>query len=227
MKKIWSLKDVFLFFLIVILGFGVLTLVFFLIEASPFIISIVLDSGLFIIVCSTLWYFLKKNKISLDDFGFNDVSFKFFLLSFVLGIAVLFIGSYLTMSLSKLVGLGIDSDLSLFKDIIGEINWSKIYIFKLTVGILLPLAEEILFRGVLFRFIRGRKPFLFAAISSSLIFAIAHFSLMGFITFFLLGFACAYIFEKSKSIFYSFMVHGILNYMTINLFVMNMMLNSS
>ncbi len=82
-----------------------------------------------------------------------------------------------------------------------------------------PLAEETLFRGILFQGLRhalGRwysyaGAILTAALSSGLIFGLAHFEIQTLPILFFVGIVLAYVFQYGRSVFASALVHGVLN----------------
>ena len=81
----------------------------------------------------------------------------------------------------------------------------------LCTGILIPVIEELLFRGVVFRILRKWLPFLWSALISSLIFGIYHGNLVQFVYASLCGIFLAYVYEKSKSIFAPICAHMTMN----------------
>ncbi len=75
-----------------------------------------------------------------------------------------------------------------------------LYLQILCVGILSPIAEELVYRGLIYRRIRESSTFLASAIYGTLIFAILHGYLPQMIYAFALGFVFCYIYEKYGSI---------------------------
>lgn len=82
-------------------------------------------------------------------------------------------------------------------------------IMYLTIVISLfgPIAEEIFFRGFMYRAIKDRWGFKTALFSSSALFALLHTSLVGFLPIMILGMLLAYLFEKTGTIVASCAVH--------------------
>lgn len=114
-------------------------------------------------------------------------------------------GGELSNLLSKLIG-GESGSLS-SNEIISDKNWINILNFKIVIALLVPFAEEVLFRGFLFKYIRQEKSFLFSAILSSLLFSLIHFDLSSLPFTFLLGFTAAFTYEKGGSLFYPILIH--------------------
>ncbi|MCU0796149.1 MAG: CPBP family intramembrane metalloprotease [Akkermansiaceae bacterium] len=75
-----------------------------------------------------------------------------------------------------------------------------------------PLAEEILYRGVLFRSLANRIPLFPAALASSLLFAFVHFySLPGLLLIVAVGMVCAYSFAASRALATAILLHALYN----------------
>ena len=77
-----------------------------------------------------------------------------------------------------------------------------------TVTLLAPLAEELLFRGALFGWLRARLPWWAAAVTSAAIFAGAHLIPALFPTFFVFGLAAAAVYQYTRSTLNTFVMHA-------------------
>jgi membrane protease YdiL (CAAX protease family) len=77
--------------------------------------------------------------------------------------------------------------------------------------VLAPIAEEILFRGVLFRFLRGRLTFLPAACLSAVPCAVLHLSPMELPWLMAMGLVYAYLAEQSRSLYPGMVLHCLTN----------------
>ena len=90
--------------------------------------------------------------------------------------------------------------------------WGKILIFTSLV-IYIPLVEELLFRGILFRTISKvcDNSWPLAALLSSFIFAFFHFDVSSFLALFSLGMLSSWVFFQTKSVYCSFAVHALNN----------------
>jgi membrane protease YdiL (CAAX protease family) len=67
------------------------------------------------------------------------------------------------------------------------------------LGLIIPVTEELMFRGVMFKRYRENNNFIRAALYSSLLFGITHGNVVQFIYSFLLGIFLAYVYEKCGS----------------------------
>lgn len=81
----------------------------------------------------------------------------------------------------------------------------------LALGIIIPVAEELMFRGILFKRFRERQQFWYSAGCSSIFFALMHTNGTQMIYSFLLGLMLAYLVEKSGSLKASFLLHFVMN----------------
>lgn len=79
------------------------------------------------------------------------------------------------------------------------------------VVVITPLAEEMIFRGTVFGGLRERYGFWTAAIISSAVFAVMHLNPWSMVCTFIIGMFYALLFEKTGSLIYSMVGHGINN----------------
>lgn len=95
-----------------------------------------------------------------------------------------------------------------FKDIQGM--WPLV-MAGISLVVLTPIYEEILFRGILFKGLRIRLPFLVSAGVSSLVFALAHGQWNVAVDTFALGVALSFLVERSGSILPAIALHMLKN----------------
>lgn len=79
------------------------------------------------------------------------------------------------------------------------------------LGILVPICEELVFRGLMFRRIRQGDTFLRAALYSSVVFAFLHVNMVQMIYGFLLGMAFSWLYEKYGSVKAPILAHAAAN----------------
>ena len=73
--------------------------------------------------------------------------------------------------------------------------------------ILAPFAEETIFRGAIYQFLKGHIPLLAAQVLSGALFAIVHFNLMSFLPLLAIGVFLARIYEKEGNILLPILFH--------------------
>ncbi len=97
-------------------------------------------------------------------------------------------------------------------------------LFILQIILVGPLAEELFFRGFIYRWVRERLSFLKASILSSLFFAFLHKTPQEFLALSVLGVALCYLYEKTQNILTPVAFHILHNALTLSLlfFVKNL-----
>ena len=86
-----------------------------------------------------------------------------------------------------------------------------IALLVITLVVLAPVCEEIFFRGYLYPALRNRMNKNPAMILNGLLFAAAHFELIGFLPRFLLGWGLCYIYERNRTLTGSMTGHALYN----------------
>ena len=79
------------------------------------------------------------------------------------------------------------------------------------LAILIPISEEMMFRGILFKRFRERQQFWYSAVCSSVFFMFMHTNATQMIYAFLLGLLLAYLYEKTGSVRVPVMLHILMN----------------
>lgn len=77
--------------------------------------------------------------------------------------------------------------------------------------LLAPFTEEIMFRGLLFGWLRNKFGSTKAVIISSLLFAAWHFDLNGFVQYFALGLVLASVYNRTRNLWISILIHALWN----------------
>lgn len=110
---------------------------------------------------------------------------------------------------------------------IGIDSFSVKILAVISIGILAPISEEIVFRGLVYRtlkgiaFFRGTLNAVFAASVSSLLFSAIHANAFVFLPLFIMGMILAASYEKSGSIVVPMLVHSLFNFSNIFLLSLN------
>lgn len=87
------------------------------------------------------------------------------------------------------------------------INMSNPVLIAIASVIVAPLAEEMIFRGMIFKRLRGRFGFAASAVISSVLFGLVHGNVIQFIYAFAIGFMSACLFELTHEFFVSILFH--------------------
>jgi CAAX protease family protein len=78
-------------------------------------------------------------------------------------------------------------------------------------AIIVPIAEELLFRGVIFRWLWQRLSFWPAAVASSALFGLAHVWIDSIVAAGAMGLVLAWLYERSRSLAPSILMHQTFN----------------
>jgi membrane protease YdiL (CAAX protease family) len=148
-----------------------------------------------------------KNWPNFSSFGYSVLVYVVYFISLITAVA-LFSGIIPALDINQSQQIGFD----------GVQGGQLVFVF-LTLVILPPIAEEIIFRGFLFQRLKRLITLYPAAIITSIIFALAHTEFLGdnplnwiaAIDTFILSFFLIYLLQKTKSLWSSIFLHGIKN----------------
>jgi hypothetical protein len=93
----------------------------------------------------------------------------------------------------------------------GTLSSVLVFLLFLTLVVLAPVCEEIFFRGYLYPALRNRMDRQPAMLLNGLLFAAAHFEIIGFLPRFLLGYGLCYMYERQHNLSGPMMGHAIYN----------------
>ncbi|MDR1456756.1 MAG: CPBP family intramembrane metalloprotease [Puniceicoccales bacterium] len=87
--------------------------------------------------------------------------------------------------------------------------WAVPIIF--TAVAIAPACEELIFRGGIYRFLRGKTSPIFATLLTGAIFALLHWNWSAFLPLFFLSIFLTHLYEREGSLHVPIIVHGLLN----------------
>jgi len=90
-------------------------------------------------------------------------------------------------------------------------SWTGLIGMTLAAGIIVPIVEEITFRGVLYRWLRERIGFWPGLVISSVLFGLLHGVLFLAPVLSILGALFAWLYERSDSLWPAILAHGLFN----------------
>lgn len=112
------------------------------------------------------------------------------------------LGISLGICLSVAVSIfGISEQDEAFKQVNELIESQPFWLKIASVGIIIPIQEELMYRGLIYKNIEQRYDHIKAAVISSTVFAVMHMNLSQGIYAFLMGFVLAFIYQKTKNIY--------------------------
>ncbi|MEE8535077.1 MAG: CPBP family intramembrane glutamic endopeptidase, partial [Kiloniellales bacterium] len=97
----------------------------------------------------------------------------------------------------------------------GGFSWSALVGMLIVAGVIVPFAEELFFRGLLYGWLRRRIGAWLAALASALFFSLLHNILWLVPALTVLGVILARVYEKSGSLWAVMVTHGLFNAVTV------------
>lgn len=158
--------------------------------------------------------FVRRRGMTLADLGYVAPEPRWALIGVLGGFLALPVAFMLLLLLQPMLGAERGPDV---RQALGGDDFTVVHAATLLlyVGILVPITEELLFRGLIFRWLRGRLDFAAAAVVSSVVFGLAHQRPVQVVVTTVLGFALAWLYERSRSLVPAILLHQ--TYNTINL----------
>lgn len=95
--------------------------------------------------------------------------------------------------------------------------WQRVA-FGVTAIVLAPISEEILFRGILYPFVKQHFRPELAVVGTSLVFAVIHSNLMTFIPLFLFSLVLIWLYENTDTLLAPIVTHALFNAVNFTLF---------
>lgn len=171
-----------------------------------------------LVMLLTAIIFLKFKKVSLKYF-FRFPDKKVFLQLPIYYLIYLFITILIQSMASLIPGYNPDQEQILGFESVEGIGILLVFI---SLVILPPLGEEVLFRGILYPGFRNKLSKVWAALITSALFGLAHMQWNVGVDTFVLSLVIVYALEKHKSLWVAIGLHGIKNFIAfMALFVFN------
>ena len=102
-------------------------------------------------------------------------------------------------------------DTDVYSKLLGQVTWYTLILNLILAGVLAPIVEETLFRGVVFGSLQAYFGKWTAAVISAAIFSALHLQAYGFIPRFVLGMFLVYLYDRYKSLYPAIALHGLNN----------------
>jgi len=164
----------------------------------------------FAILVSVYIFGLLRKKLHWTDVGFVPSTFRW--LVWAAATALIFIPIIGLIALAIQVALGLPTENPQLEFLVPkDITWFGGLIMLILGGLLVPIAEEVLFRGVLYRWLRQfLRPWIAIPISSAL-FGLLHGDIAVAGATFVMGIVLAWFYERSHSLWPSIVIHAVNN----------------
>ncbi len=154
----------------------------------------------------------ENDKMNNRLISYDRVAIPKYLLIVVFGVFGMLMANYLVNIFALYMP---QSMISSYGEVSEAVYGSGMWAQVLAAGIVCPIMEELLFRGVIYNRIKKMTPIWAAALISALLFGIYHGNVIQGIYGFIVGLLCVYIYERYKTIVAPCIFH-----MTANLFAL-------
>lgn len=159
---------------------------------------------------------LKRRGLGWEAVGLRLPSGQWVVAALLLGAGVIPFAGLVALAVRTILGQADQNPLIPFLAPSG-FSWLGFVSMLILGGLAAPFAEELFFRGVLYTWLRGRWGVWAAVIISSLIFGVLHGEPAQAIAAILMGVLMAWVFEKSRSLWPSVIIHATINSVNIAL----------
>lgn len=176
----------------------------------------VLGSAAYVALWLAVWLMVVERRgVSWGALGFRRVKPGLLLAMVPAGFALLILNILLIVPTTYLLGLG-DPDASGGQDEVfdpeGGMSALDALLLAVPLVVLAPIVEELLFRGLLYRYLRGRMGIVVAVALSALVFAVLHVVIP---PLFLMGIVLAILTERTGSLLPGIVLHATNNAMVV------------
>lgn len=153
---------------------------------------------------------LRRKALPWSAVGVQAPRPRWFTYSLLLGLLVIPLSGLIAILVQKLLGLPEENPQLPFLAPGGYTTFGAIGMFVFG-GVIVPFAEELFFRGVIFLWLRQRFGFWPAALVSSILFGVLHGEISVGVAAAVLGLILAWAYEKSQSLWPPVIIHVVNN----------------
>ena len=213
----WSLGDI----VICVVGgilFGLLAvfMIFIIVAAttrrpSDSVVYLVSGGALYVMVGIIIWLRLVKYRgVSWASIGFTPVGLGPMLLMLPLTIGLQILAGVVAY-LTELIFVDVPDATDQLAITSEGFSLTDLICLLIVVAVIGPVVEEIVFRGLLYRYVRARRGIALALVVSSLAFSAIHFIPVLLAVFFVMGFVFGLVAEKTGSLYPAITLHALHN----------------
>ena len=168
------------------------------------------------IVFAVLVWVVGIWKLPFSSFGLRWAPFANLfpvVLTYVLFIFPLSLLAWLWTQVLESLGLELEiqAPVKMFGEAIERGNPLEISLLVFSAVILAPLWEELIFRGLLYGYLKSRMSVFTALLVSSLIFSAYHLNAAALIPLLIVGIAAGYVYERTRSLYFAIFFHALFN----------------
>ncbi len=217
-QNIWKLRDIIYIILIILgsLGYAMIISRFLPVDKSIklLIVEIITTTAMIVPII----IILKNRGVAFSQYFTFKLTFKTIFLGLLGALIVIFIGGALAQFISHFIGL--DNPQKDLVNFFSDNMILNILIFKIMIGIVIPFAEELVFRGVLFNYLKQSFGLWFSIIVSSFAFAIVHAHIVIIPFAFVAGIVCAYMYHRTNNFAVPVFIHVAINSLMVNILLL-------
>ena len=167
-----------------------------------------------------IFAYTRRKKYGKPKFNFNPTSLKIILLAVLVNIAIIFSITIPVVSFIPTPDFN--------EKILANTSVDPNFVFFLSIVILAPLIEELLFRGYILEGLLAKYSYKKAILISSLLFAIAHLNIWQFPGTFIGGILLGWLYYKTRSLALVMILHASNNFFVfIQLLIQNNQVNKT
>ena len=171
-----------------------------------------------VLTVGTMIWLLRRRQVSVAKIGWNKPAWRY-LGTALLGFGVYFVGYVLVAAVVKQLIPALDFEQKQQIGFDTARTSEELMLTAISLVVLPPLAEELLFRGFLFSGLRNRFPFLPGAVVTSVLFGIGHLQFgsevpllwAAAIDTFVLSMVLCYLRERTGSLWPGIFIHALKN----------------
>jgi len=157
-----------------------------------------------------IWTVKRVRHWEWADFGWHAVSFKK-VLPKILGLYALTWVINISYAIFLYQHGLTPPETDVYTKLLGQATWYTLILNLILAGVLAPVVEEVLFRGVVFGSLQAYFGKWTSAVLSAMIFSALHFQAYGFFPRFMLGMILVYLYDKYKSLYPAIGLHALNN----------------
>lgn len=165
-----------------------------------------------LITIPVMWYFFHKDRVKERQMGIVPNK-KAPIWKYAAG---LLMAAALSLGLNNLIIIGNLSAVSESYEATMDALYSAPLLLQIiSLAVLVPVSEELVFRGLLFKRLRERGTYMQAALYSAVVFGVMHGNLVQMLYGFILGMMLSYLCEKYGSVKAPIAAHIVMNLLSV------------
>lgn len=175
------------------------------------VVYLISGGALYVMVGVVIWLRLVKYRgVSWASIGFTPVGPgpMLWMLPLTIGLQIL---AGLVAYLTQLIFVDVPDASDQLAVTSEGLSLTELFCFLIVVALIGPVVEEIVFRGLLYRYLRARRGIALALVISSLAFSAIHFIPVLLAVFFVMGFVFGLVAERTGSLYPAITLHALHN----------------